>query len=304
MRGLTALQIVGAWDAGQPLDAAGRAIAILQAASDDDASAMTAQEIATRLVALRAATFGPAIEARVTCAACGTALELLVRCDDIAAEPPTEFLSTCEDCGAISPAPFDIRDFMWRELAASAERLLDEVHIIASAYGWSEHEILAMASARRGRYLARLGEADAATSAELGRDATRNATATTPAITHAAGDVPADQRAGHIGSSMNDATASAVGAPANRAEAEPVTTPLMPRLATRWALPNRLQSAAAPMAIAPTSPAADRAVHVHIGRLDIRAALPEGPRGRRATATREPSLGLADYLQRREEQAR
>ena len=59
----------------------------------------------------------------------------------------------CLACGHRWQAPFDIAAFFWEELNAWAERTLREVHILASAYGWSEAEILALPPSRRQRYL-------------------------------------------------------------------------------------------------------------------------------------------------------
>ena len=39
------------------------------------------------------------------------------------------------------------------ELEAQAKRLLRSVHVLASAYGWSESEILALSEARRDAYV-------------------------------------------------------------------------------------------------------------------------------------------------------
>jgi len=60
---------------------------------------------------------------------------------------------TCPRCGAEWIAPFDIVSYFWTELSAWARRQLREVHLLASAYGWSEAEILALGPARRGMYL-------------------------------------------------------------------------------------------------------------------------------------------------------
>jgi hypothetical protein len=62
----------------------------------------------------------------------------------------------CAHCAHRWPAPLDIGSSLWDELAASAEQLLDEVHALAGAYGWSEPEILALPAARRQRYIERV----------------------------------------------------------------------------------------------------------------------------------------------------
>jgi hypothetical protein len=59
----------------------------------------------------------------------------------------------CPNCERKWEAPFDIVTFLWREISAAARRLLREVHTLASAYGWTEGEILALSPARRRVYL-------------------------------------------------------------------------------------------------------------------------------------------------------
>ena len=61
------------------------------------------------------------------------------------------------DCGARSEAELDIRSFLWAELTEWAEHLLTDIHCLASAYGWPEHEILALSPRRRQAYLERCG---------------------------------------------------------------------------------------------------------------------------------------------------
>ncbi len=62
----------------------------------------------------------------------------------------------CAQCAHQWPAPLDIGSSLWDELAVMAEQLLDDVHTLAGAYGWSEAEILALPPARRQRYIARV----------------------------------------------------------------------------------------------------------------------------------------------------
>jgi len=59
----------------------------------------------------------------------------------------------CASCGNQWEATFDIVSFFWREIAAAARGIMREVHLLASAYGWSESEILALSQARRRFYL-------------------------------------------------------------------------------------------------------------------------------------------------------
>lgn len=62
----------------------------------------------------------------------------------------------CPACGQDTEACFDIAGYFWEEIDAHAHRLLDDIHILASAYGWTEPDILALSAARRAAYLARV----------------------------------------------------------------------------------------------------------------------------------------------------
>jgi hypothetical protein len=64
---------------------------------------------------------------------------------------------TCPACGNQWELVFDIVTFFWSEINALAQRLLHEVHVLASVYGWSEAEILALSAWRRQRYLELVG---------------------------------------------------------------------------------------------------------------------------------------------------
>lgn len=68
-----------------------------------------------------------------------------------------ELSLTCPACGAHASVLFDIVAFLWREIEAWGIRTLNEVHLLASAYGWSEREILALSPWRRQFYLERIG---------------------------------------------------------------------------------------------------------------------------------------------------
>lgn len=63
----------------------------------------------------------------------------------------------CEACGAYSNAQLDAGTLLWDEIDARARALLGEVHALASAYGWTEREILALGAARRASYLSMVG---------------------------------------------------------------------------------------------------------------------------------------------------
>ncbi len=62
----------------------------------------------------------------------------------------------CEQCGNSWQSTFDISDYFWREIEARAATLLIDIDTLAQAYGWSEHEILALSDARRSAYIDRV----------------------------------------------------------------------------------------------------------------------------------------------------
>ncbi|MCC6729954.1 MAG: hypothetical protein IT208_11515 [Chthonomonadales bacterium] len=59
----------------------------------------------------------------------------------------------CARCERAWEEPFDIATFLWVEVEEWARRTLHEVHLLASAYGWREADILAMSPSRRAAYL-------------------------------------------------------------------------------------------------------------------------------------------------------
>ncbi|MCY1281422.1 hypothetical protein D9M68_670810 [compost metagenome] len=60
----------------------------------------------------------------------------------------------CPACGAASEVPIDLDDTALARLAARQRALLREVHCLASRYGWSEAQVMALPPARRAQYLA------------------------------------------------------------------------------------------------------------------------------------------------------
>lgn len=82
--------------------------------------------------------------------AAGEALDAADPWADIALDLP------CPACGAAMSASFDITAYVWDELDTRARALLDDIHTLASAYGWTEPEILALSDTRRAAYLDRV----------------------------------------------------------------------------------------------------------------------------------------------------
>jgi hypothetical protein len=75
------------------------------------------------------------------------------------ADPQAEvqIFLTCPACSHHWPTVFDILSYLWGEIEDWAQRLLQDVHALASAYGWSERDILSMSATRRRLYLEIVG---------------------------------------------------------------------------------------------------------------------------------------------------
>lgn len=65
----------------------------------------------------------------------------------------TQLLLACPACKHEWNEHFDVVSFFWNEIQAWAVRIMKEVHMLASAYGWSEADILSMSPLRRRIYL-------------------------------------------------------------------------------------------------------------------------------------------------------
>jgi hypothetical protein len=73
---------------------------------------------------------------------------------------PQADISLALDCPACShgfAALLDVATFLLRDLHAWALRMLAEIHALASAYGWSEGDVLALSPTRRRIYLEMTG---------------------------------------------------------------------------------------------------------------------------------------------------
>lgn len=83
-----------------------------------------------------------------------TVLEEMAQADP---QADVQLALSCPACNHQWQATFDVVSFFWTEIHAWARRLLREVHTLASAYSWSEAEILAMSPQRRQLYLEMIG---------------------------------------------------------------------------------------------------------------------------------------------------
>jgi hypothetical protein len=62
----------------------------------------------------------------------------------------------CDACGEAWSEVLDVPALLWDEVEHRARLLLDEVHLLAQAYGWSENTILDLSDQRRAAYLQRV----------------------------------------------------------------------------------------------------------------------------------------------------
>ncbi|NEO98512.1 MAG: phage baseplate protein [Symploca sp. SIO2E9] len=76
-----------------------------------------------------------------------------------AQDPQIEILLDldCPACGHNWQVMLDIVWFIWKEISAKAQRILQEVHVLARFYGWREADILSMSTLRRQYYLSLVG---------------------------------------------------------------------------------------------------------------------------------------------------
>jgi hypothetical protein len=63
----------------------------------------------------------------------------------------------CAECDGQWQPSLDISSLVWGEVSALARQGFDDVHTLATAYGWREADILAMSPLRRQAYLERIG---------------------------------------------------------------------------------------------------------------------------------------------------
>lgn len=110
-----------------------------------------AQRVLLRRCLLRADTGGRALSADELPADLAAALA-----DALAAADPLAVIRLdlgCPACGASTDVLLDPAGLWWAEVERRARRTLTDVHRLATAYGWSERDILALGPARRAAYL-------------------------------------------------------------------------------------------------------------------------------------------------------
>jgi hypothetical protein len=119
--------------------------------------ARSAADLATAHAALARSAVATATHGGRPVAVDALPMSVLEALDDRLAEsdPAADILFDlgCDSCGASWDEQFDIVSFLWAEIDAWALRTLDDVHRLASAYGWTERNVLALGERRRQAYL-------------------------------------------------------------------------------------------------------------------------------------------------------
>jgi hypothetical protein len=87
----------------------------------------------------------------------GLAGAAATRMSELDPQADVQIALTCPACSHQWLAIFDIASYLWTEMNGWALRILDEIHRLASAYGWSEADILALSPMRRQLYLGMIG---------------------------------------------------------------------------------------------------------------------------------------------------
>ena len=82
--------------------------------------------------------------------------EVVSALDRAAAGLDIQLSTECLECDGQIVAPFDVMPFVHTELTRRARQTLEDVHLIASTYHWSEDEILRLSDRRRQTYVERI----------------------------------------------------------------------------------------------------------------------------------------------------
>lgn len=93
------------------------------------------------------------IEQAVTDLPANVIAALTAHMADADPQADVQFDLNCPVCGQRWLAAFDVMAYLWSEIGHWASRVVRDVHVLASTYGWSEADILSMTANRRQMYL-------------------------------------------------------------------------------------------------------------------------------------------------------
>jgi hypothetical protein len=79
--------------------------------------------------------------------------EIAARLRDLDPQADLELPLECPECGHAWRAWIDLAEHLWAEIDAYGRRLVHEVCALATAFGWTEADVLAVSPARRRLYL-------------------------------------------------------------------------------------------------------------------------------------------------------
>jgi hypothetical protein len=68
-----------------------------------------------------------------------------------------DLIARCAGCGLESVLPLDMPALVWAEIEVQVSALLQDVHALATSYGWTEADVLELSPRRRALYLAMAG---------------------------------------------------------------------------------------------------------------------------------------------------
>lgn len=151
------LPIVDVWAAAPATDAPpsievghnGYRVTVRLPTSVDVAHASSPETLLERCLVEATDAAGGPIE-RLPDEVAAVAADALAEADPLA---DVELALACPSCGHAWAEALDLAAFVWAEFMAWAPRLLQDVHRLASAYGWSEQAVLGMSAWRRQQYL-------------------------------------------------------------------------------------------------------------------------------------------------------
>lgn len=113
-----------------------------------EAAKLGTREMRTRLLALCVANAGT-----LSAEAEALVVEAMAKADP---QADVRVSVRCAACECETAMAFDVAAHLWEEIVDWAAELLKEIHVLASAYGWSERDVLAMSALRRRAYLQRI----------------------------------------------------------------------------------------------------------------------------------------------------
>ena len=74
--------------------------------------------------------------------------------DEVAPAGAIDLVVRCPACAHVAELPLDVPALLWAEIETQAANALEDVHVLATAYGWTEADVLALGPLRRAAYLA------------------------------------------------------------------------------------------------------------------------------------------------------